>query len=94
MNKKERMYETEMSEDTESRSEESGSNYSEEELSRNFLRCEGQSGIVKFESHLSHCRTEVAKPSFANTPDTITEWIIENFQYLLCIPCRDQNGMR
>ena len=64
--------------------------------------CEGESGIVDFESHLSHCRTEkpevwtlIGNPGCGKT--FLCKYAgyqygmdnIENFQYLLCIPCRD-----
>ena len=65
-------------------------------------RCEGPSGIVDFESHLTHCRTEepevwtlIGNPGCGKT--FLCKYAgyqygmdnIENFQYLLCIPCRD-----
>ena len=84
MNKVQRRYETELSTVTEKN------------------ECEGESGIVDFESHLSHCRTEkpevwtiIGNPGCGKT--FLCKYAgyqygmdnIENFQYLLCIPCRD-----
>ena len=84
MNKVQRRYETDVSKDTTKND------------------CEGKSGIIDFESHLSHCRTEepevwilIGNPGCGKT--FLCKYAgyqygmdnIENFQYLLCIPCRD-----